>query len=74
MDERTDGRQTDGQPDGQRQTVSDHNSSLSTLCSGELKSLQNCLIAEIYKVQRASFRQKSMEHNETQIRSVSHGD
>ena len=23
--------------DGQRQTVSDHNSSLSTLCSGELK-------------------------------------
>ena len=30
---------TDGcQTDGQRQTVSDHNSSLSTLCSGELKN------------------------------------
>ena len=27
----------DGQRDGRRRTVSDHNSSLSTLCSGELK-------------------------------------
>ena len=29
---------TDGQTDGRRRTVSDHNSSLSTPCSGELKT------------------------------------
>ena len=34
----TDGRRTDGQPEGQRWTVSDHNSSLSTPCSGELNN------------------------------------
>ena len=39
----TDGRwtdaRTDGRTDGQRWTVSDHNSSQSTPCSGELKSI-----------------------------------
>ena len=33
----TDGRTSDGRMDGHRRTVSDHNSSLSTPCSGELK-------------------------------------
>ena len=35
----TDGRPPDGRPptDGRRRTVSDHNSSLRTPCSGELK-------------------------------------
>ena len=33
---------TDGQTDGQQRTVSDHNSSLSTLCSGKLKIESSC--------------------------------
>ena len=33
---------TDGQTDGQRWTVSDHNSSLSTPCSGEHKNAYKC--------------------------------
>ena len=35
MDGRKDGRK-DGRTDGQQRTMSDHNSSLSTPCSGEL--------------------------------------
>ena len=35
----TDGRRTVGRMDGHRPTVSDHNSSLSTLCSGELTNI-----------------------------------
>ena len=38
------------------------------------KSLENCLIAEIYEVQGPLFRQKSMERNKTQSRSVNHSD
>ena len=43
----TDGRK-DGRPDGQRRTVSDHKSSLSTLCSGELKMLMNNIFSFLY--------------------------
>ena len=35
----TDGRTSDGRTEGRRRTISDHNSSLSTPCSDELKKL-----------------------------------
>ena len=43
----TDRRRTDGWTDRHRQTVSDHNSSLSTPCSGELKIHDFMVIGKI---------------------------
>ena len=38
------------------------------------KNAEKHLIAKIDQVQKPQFRQKSMECNETQTQSVSHGD